>query len=65
LISSIRKILGDSRIYASELIDEESNDRLNEDEAISLVKDAPPIETDPQVKSYFSTLINRMKLPAG
>ncbi|MEG9295388.1 response regulator [Mangrovibacillus sp. Mu-81] len=61
LISSIRKIMGDSRIYASELIDEKSNAQLNEEDAISLIKDAPPIEP----KSYFSTLINRMKLPAG
>jgi two-component system, NarL family, response regulator DesR len=65
LISSIRKIMGDSRIYASELIDEESNDQMEEEKAISLIKSVPSSEPNPQLKSYFSTLINRIKLPAG
>jgi two-component system, NarL family, response regulator DesR len=61
LISSIRSIMGEARIYASELIGEDSNAQLDEEDEVSCIKDATPIEH----KSYFSTLINRMKLPAG
>jgi two-component system, NarL family, response regulator DesR len=74
LACSIRSIMDGKRIYSPELMDDDSNDNEREVEGLELLVDRRQTmnETSKQqlnkigtVRNYFSTIIDKMKLPTG
>jgi two-component system, NarL family, response regulator DesR len=69
LACSIRSIMNGTRIYSPELMDDASSDKLEvELLARDQIPNITPIEqrnTSETVKSYFSILMDKMKLPTG
>ncbi|USK58257.1 response regulator [Peribacillus asahii] len=73
LVCSIRSIMDGEQIYSPELIDDNSSDNEQEIPVSELVDDGQIINelsnqrsnTVGTVRNYFSTVMNKMKLPTG
>jgi len=68
LVCSIRRIMNGKQIYSSELIDQSFIDNEEENEPYSneqMETAIPPNKTFMKVRNYFSTIIDKMKLPTG
>ncbi|MBT2659306.1 response regulator transcription factor [Bacillus sp. ISL-18] len=73
LVCSIRSIMDGKQIYSPELIDDDSSDNERGIEVLELLADGQITnETSNQpsnkigtVRNYFSTIMDKMKLPAG
>lgn len=73
LACSIRSIMDGKRVYSPELMDDDSSKNEREMEALELLADGQTTkETSNQqsntigtVRNYFSTIIDKMKLPTG
>ena len=70
LVHSIRRIMGGEQIYSAELVDDGSlvHDLETErvaDPLIQLKTAKHPKKGMGSVKNYFSTILDKMKLPAG
>ncbi|MFD6210784.1 response regulator [Peribacillus sp. NPDC060253] len=73
LACSIRGIMDGKRIYSPELIDDTSNNKQREMGMLGLLADGQttiepsdqPSKTIGTVRKYFSTIKEKMKLPAG
>ncbi|MFZ7946805.1 MULTISPECIES: response regulator [Bacillaceae] len=65
LVSSIRSVIAGKRIYSPELMDSESSaDELDNDKTIN-ENSTDQSKTLGTVRSYFSTIIDKIKLPTG
>ncbi|MDQ0220717.1 response regulator transcription factor [Peribacillus cavernae] len=73
LACSIRRIIERKRIYSPELMDDDPSDNEREMEVLELLADHqttnetsnPQSNTTGTVRNYFSTIIDKIKLPTG
>ena len=73
LACSIRSIMDGKRIYSPELMDEDSSDNEQEMEVLEQLDEGQitnetsnqPSNTSGTVRNYFSTIMDKMKLPTG